>query len=164
MKKNDLMRACPSLCSGRSTPPFPPIRRDIGRFAQQFFFVTFVPQKAVPPLPLLTLEGCPKDGVVSPLLTLEGCPKDGGVSPLQTLEGCPKDGVVSPLQTLEGCPKDGVVSPLQTLEGCPKDGVVLPLLTLEGCPKDGVVSAPSVVLTLTTETSSDTLPLISCFF
>ena len=80
MKKKDLMRACPSLCSGRSTPPFPPIRRDIGRF---------VPQKAVPSLPLLTLEGCPKDGVVS---------------------------------------------------------------------------APSVVLTLTTETGSDTLPLISCFF
>jgi len=119
MKKNDLMRACPSLCSGRSTPPFPPIRRDIGRFAQQSFFDTFVPQKAVPPLPLLTLEGCSKDGVVSPLLTLEGCSKDG---------------------------------------------VVSPLLTLEGCPKDGVVSAPSVVLTLTTETGSDTLPLISCFF
>ena len=118
MKKNDLMRACPSLCSGRSTPPFPLIRRDIGRFAQQSFFVTFVPLKAVP-LPLLTLEGCTKDGVVSPLLTLEGCPKDG---------------------------------------------VVSPLLALEGCSKDGVVSAPSVVLTLTTETSSDTLPLISCFF
>jgi hypothetical protein len=24
-------RACPSLCSGRAAPPFPPIRRDIGR-------------------------------------------------------------------------------------------------------------------------------------
>jgi len=65
----------PSLLLGGIQPPFPPIRRDIGRLAASLRSVS----KAVPPLPLLTLEGCPKDGVVSPLLTLEGCPKDGAV-------------------------------------------------------------------------------------
>jgi len=45
----------------RAAPPFPPIRRDKGRWTS----LRSAP-KAVPPLPLLKLEGCPKDGVVSP--------------------------------------------------------------------------------------------------
>jgi len=47
--------------AGRGEPPFPPNRRDIGRLAASLRS----PPKAVPLLPLLTLEGCPKDGVVS---------------------------------------------------------------------------------------------------
>ena len=99
------MRACPlhfvlrvglnlpSLLLGGIQPPFPPIRRDIGRLHSNPLAASLCSApKAVPPLPLLTLEGCPKDGVVSPLLTLEGCPKDGVVSPLLTLRGVRRTG------------------------------------------------------------------------
>ena len=52
---------------GRGEPPFPPIRRDIGRlFSNPLGTSLRSAPKSVPPLPLLTLEGCPKDGVVSP--------------------------------------------------------------------------------------------------
>jgi len=44
--------------AGRGAPPCPPIRRDLGRSLSHKGSAAFGA--------LLTLEGCPKDGVVSP--------------------------------------------------------------------------------------------------